>query len=84
MTLHSALVSENGSVMNELEVDGMVCDCCQTSAARSGNSIIVIYRDRSEGEIRDTSGAIYDLELSRWSDPFAISDEGWEIGRLPG
>lgn len=83
MTLRSAMIHRDGSRGEELEVDSAVCDCCQTSAARSGNRIIVVYRDRSAAEVRDTYRAIYDLEEGAWSEPLALSHEGWEIAGCP-
>lgn len=83
MTLHSAMVHKDGSLGPELEIDGSVCDCCQTSAARSGNNIIVVYRDRTEGEIRDIYRATYSLDEGSWSAPMALSTEGWEIAGCP-
>lgn len=83
MTLHSAMVYPDGTVGKETEVDGMVCDCCQTSAARSGDRVITVYRDRTEGEIRDIYRAVYDLTEETWSEPQALSTEGWEIAGCP-
>ena len=33
MTLRSATLSKNMTFSNEAEIDGLVCDCCQTSVA---------------------------------------------------
>ena len=83
MTLRSAVVHRDGRRGPELEVDGAVCDCCQTSAALAGNRVVAVYRDRTEGEIRDTYRALYDLDAGRWSEPEALSSEGWEIAGCP-
>jgi hypothetical protein len=83
MTLRSAMINRDGSQGRELEVDGSVCDCCQTSVAHSGNRIIAVYRNRTAGEIRDHYRAIYDLESGEWSEPLALSREGWEIAGCP-
>lgn len=83
MTLRSVMIQRDGSLGEELEVDGAVCDCCQTSAARSGNRIIAVYRNRTAGEIRDIYRAVYDLDEGRWSEPAALSHEGWEIAGCP-
>jgi len=83
MTLRSTVVRRDGGPGEEVEVDSAVCDCCQTSAARSGNRIIVVYRNRSAGEIRDIYRAVYDLDEGIWSQPLALSDEGWEIAGCP-
>lgn len=83
MTLRSGLLTSDGARLEELEVDSAVCDCCQTSAAQSGKRIIAVYRDRGEGEIRDTYRALYDLDERRWSEPLALSHENWEIAGCP-
>ena len=36
-----------------LEIDARVCDCCQTDAAMTSEGAVLIYRDRSDDEIRD-------------------------------
>ena len=56
--------------------------CCQTSAvvANSG-ALLVVYRDRTEAEIRDI--AIVRLVDGVWSDPAIVSADGWEIAGCP-
>ena len=55
MTLRSAFIDSNGKIIEEYEVDDQVCECCQTSITVSNNTPIVVYRDRSDDEIRDIS-----------------------------
>lgn len=83
MTLRSVILNADGSRSEEWEVDSSVCDCCQTAAVRSGNRIVAVYRNRTEGEIRDTYTASYDLDRNEWSEPRALSREGWEIAGCP-
>lgn len=83
MTLHSALLDRNGRINEELEVDGSVCDCCQTSVAHSGDTLIAVYRNRTSGEIRDIYRAVYDLRAGQWGEPMPLSNEGWEIAGCP-
>jgi hypothetical protein len=83
MTLRSAVVHQDGRLGEEVEVDSAICDCCQTSAARSRNRVIAVYRNRSAGEIRDIYRAVYDLDDGVWSQPLALSNEGWEIAGCP-
>ena len=59
----------------------MVCECCQTSMAISGDIPIVVYRDRSEGEIRDIYYSRY-ID-SNWTEPHPIHNDGWEINGCP-
>ena len=79
MTLRTATVRET-SRKGEL-LDGRVCDCCQTSAAMTSEGPIVVYRDRSEMEIRDI--AIVRRKSGRWTQPRLVSADGWEISGCP-
>lgn len=83
MTLHSAMLNRDSRIGEEMEVDASVCDCCQTAMARSGDSMIAVYRDRTRGEIRDIYRAVYDLNGGQWGEPEALSEEGWEIAGCP-
>jgi hypothetical protein len=79
MTLRTATVgttSRNGELL-----DGRVCDCCQTSAAMTSEGPIVVYRDRSDKEIRDI--AIVRRSSGRWTKPRLVSADGWKIEGCP-
>jgi hypothetical protein len=81
MTLRYATVDENGLVSKEALLDSRVCDCCQTSAALTSEGAIVVYRDRSEKEIRDIS--VVRLSKGRWTQPRTLNADGWEIQGCP-
>ncbi|HEX5044375.1 MAG TPA: sialidase family protein [Candidatus Polarisedimenticolaceae bacterium] len=82
MTLRSAVLGTDGRVLREDLVDDRVCDCCQTSAvALQGGGLLVVYRDRSQDEIRDISVATFDG--TRWSGPRPVHLDGWEIPGCP-
>lgn len=83
MTLRSAEVYRDGSIGRERVIDQAVCDCCQTDLIRVGDTAMVVYRNRTENEVRDISVARYDLNTGRWGEPFAVWDDGWEIGACP-
>ena len=53
MQLRAATVGPDGAVADRTLVDDRVCDCCQTSAATTPAGPVVVYRDRSEEEVRD-------------------------------
>ncbi|NNL79904.1 MAG: exo-alpha-sialidase, partial [Flavobacteriaceae bacterium] len=53
MTLRSAIIDPSGLKQSDLLIDERVCDCCQTAMAMTSNGPIIVYRDRSETEIRD-------------------------------
>jgi hypothetical protein len=82
MTLRGAIFAAGGGIEREDRIDPRVCDCCQTAAVRAGDgSLVVAYRDRSEGEIRDIAVARFDGE--RWSEPRVVHDDGWEMPGCP-
>ena len=81
MTLRSAIVDKQGNKSSEWELDNRVCDCCQTSAAITSNGPIVVYRDRSEQEIRDMS--IVRFVNGKWTLPKTIFSDNWKIEGCP-
>ena len=81
MTVRSAIIDMNGQLTDEFELDHRVCDCCQTSATMTPNGPIVVYRDRSEDEVRDMS--IVRLLDGEWTAPQIINHDNWEIAGCP-
>ncbi len=81
MSLRAAIVDNKGSKISEWELDNKTCDCCQTSAAITANGPIVVYRDRSDEEIRDMS--IVRLIDGQWTEPKSIHDDNWKIAGCP-
>lgn len=74
-------ISPDGERSAETVLDIRACDCCQTDLAVAGSDLVAVYRDRSEGEIRDISVVRFDG--STWSDPVRVYDDGWEIAGCP-
>jgi len=81
MTLRAAIINKVGIKTAEWELDQRVCDCCQTSAAITKDGPIVIYRDRSEDEIRDIS--IVRFNNGSWTTSKPINDDHWKIDGCP-
>ena len=81
MTLRGAIVDKAGKKLKEWELDDRVCDCCQTSAAITLSGPVVVYRDRSENEIRDIS--IVRFVNGQWTRPKSISADNWKINGCP-
>jgi hypothetical protein len=81
MTLRYATIDQKGQISDETLLDPRVCECCQTSAALTSTGAVVVYRDRSEKEIRDIS--IVRLDKGRWTEPRTLSVDGWEINGCP-
>ncbi len=81
MTIRGAIVDKQGKKSSEWELDNRVCDCCQTSAAITANGPVVVYRDRSEAEIRD----IYIVRFinGQWTLPKPIFSDNWKIEGCP-
>jgi hypothetical protein len=81
MQVRTASISASGAPGGEMAVDERSCDCCQTASALSSRGPIVVYRDRSEDEIRDI--AIARLEGGRWTVPVLVHNDGWHIEACP-
>lgn len=81
MSLRGAELDKKGKKINEWELDKKVCDCCQTSAAITTNGPVVVYRDRSDEEIRDMS--IVRMVDGKWTDPQIIYADNWKIPGCP-
>ena len=62
-------------------LDTRVCDCCQTASAMTGRGPVVIYRDRTEGEIRDIS--IVRRVNGAWTAPATVHADNWELNACP-
>ncbi len=81
MTLRSRRYSDKGEPHPEQLLDSRICDCCQTSAAYVGDTLMVAYRDRSSDEVRDIS--VVGRGANGWSDPVAVGDDQWMIPGCP-
>lgn len=81
MTLRGALLDKAGKKTKEWELDGRICDCCQTTIAVTTNGPVVVYRDRSDEEIRDMS--IVRLVNGKWTRPKTIFADAWKIAGCP-
>ncbi len=81
MTLRAAEFDIDGNLYHEDEIDDRVCECCQTSAAMTDRGPIVVYRDRSENEIRDIY--VSRREDGKWTTPHAVYHDNWHIQGCP-
>jgi len=81
MTLRFARVGVD-SLPQENLIDERVCDCCPTDLRRlDDGSLLALYRDRSETEVRDIALARYDGE--RWNEGRIVHTDGWKIAGCP-
>ena len=62
-------------------IDARVCDCCQTASAMTARGPVVVFRDRSDEEIRDI--AISRLVDGTWSTPAPVHADNWQINACP-
>lgn len=81
MTLRYATVDADGTLRDEALLDARVCDCCQTSAAVTAEGPLLVYRDRSDAEVRDI--ARLRLRDGAWTDPDDIAADHWTIRGCP-
>ena len=81
MTLRSAQIDASGNFINEHEIDTRVCDCCQTDLVSNGSEALVVYRNRSDNEVRDIYVSKYSNES--WSTPKPVFNDQWKIHGCP-
>ncbi|HEX8139474.1 MAG TPA: hypothetical protein VF544_18080 [Pyrinomonadaceae bacterium] len=82
MTLRYAAIDAQGKLSEEVLLDERVCECCQTSATLTSEGAIAVYRDRSEGEVRNIN-FVRQQQNGAWSAPKAVHEDGWEITACP-
>jgi hypothetical protein len=81
MTVRHRVVNGQGTPAAEELLDGRACDCCQTDAAMAAAGPVVVYRNRSEEEIRD----IYITRRTEdgWTEGVPVNEDGWHIAGCP-
>ncbi|HUP45731.1 MAG TPA: sialidase family protein [Thermoanaerobaculia bacterium] len=80
MTLRYATVDAAGPV-DEVELDPRVCECCATGMTMTAGGPVIVYRDRSDDEIRDIS--FVRRTTTGWSEPKPLRRDGWKIAACP-
>lgn len=81
MSVRFRTVEASGPTRPETAVDTRTCDCCQTDVALTSSGPVLVYRDRSEDEVRDIYVTRWD-GLS-WSPPEPVHEDGWVIAGCP-
>lgn len=81
MNIRTATVLTTGNVIDDALLDDKTCDCCQTSAAITSKGPIVVYRDRTDDEVRDIS--ISRFVDGSWTIPKSIHTDNWIINGCP-
>jgi hypothetical protein len=81
MMLRHAVFDSTARVAETVTIDDRVCECCQTDAAVTSHGPVVVYRDRSPGEVRDIAIARRTAD-GAWTSALVYAD-GWEINGCP-
>jgi hypothetical protein len=81
MTVRAASFDRDGRQTADTLVDDRVCECCPTAAAVTSEGVVIAYRDRAAGEVRD----IYTSRRTNgtWSAPAAVFADNWELPACP-
>jgi hypothetical protein len=80
MQLRTALLS-GGLPQEPTVLDSRVCECCSTDAALTSEGPVVVYRDRSDEEVRDIG--VVRLTAAGPTEPTLLHDDGWQIQACP-
>ena len=81
MTIRTATLDMMGNLTQKAELDSRVCDCCQTGGAMTLGGPVIVYRDRSEEEMRDMSFVRF--VDNNWTESKAVNSDGWKIAGCP-
>ena len=81
MTMRAATFGQGGAKGAEFELDAMTCDCCQTDTAVGSQGVLVAYRDRDPGEIRDVKVTRFDGQA--WTAPATVHADRWVMPACP-
>lgn len=79
MQLRTARLGKEGPLGDSKVLDETVCDCCQTAAIASELGELVVYRDRTDDEVRDIRIAGGKLP----AEGAAVSSDAWKITACP-
>jgi hypothetical protein len=85
MQLVAAPLGADGAPGAEQVVDSSACSCCRTAAARTRRGVVVAYRDRQPGEVRNIAVVRHEPGPGggAWSAPHTVHDDGWVIPGCP-
>lgn len=82
MTLRHAVLRADGTLAQASALDEQVCDCCSTDAVRlADDTTLVVYRDRTDAEIRDIS--VVRVDGTGASAPTVIHHDKWLMPACP-
>ena len=79
MTLRTAVIGT--SIGPSVVLDSRVCECCARAAVATSAGPLIVYRDRSDDEVRDIS--IVRRVQSDWTQPRTVHADDWLIAGCP-
>jgi hypothetical protein len=81
MTIRYGAYDAQWKQISDRGIDAKVCDCCTTSIAMTTDGPVVVYRNRTDNEIRDIYVSRY--ENAAWTAGKPVHDDGWRIEACP-
>jgi len=81
MTIRYGAYDAQWKQTSDRALDAKVCDCCTTSVAMTTDGPIVVYRDRTDNEVRDIY--VTRNENGVWTPGKAVHSDGWRIEACP-
>jgi len=81
MSLRAAVFDADLQRSADAEIDTRVCDCCQTAVAVTAKGPLLVYRGRSDEEVRDIFATRFDG--GRWRTPAPVHADGWVMRACP-
>lgn len=81
MMLRAAFYDPQVAQEGEWPLDASTCDCCTTSSAMTDRGAVVVYRGRTQDEIRDTR--IVRFDGVAWTAPRDVHADDWKIAGCP-
>src|SRR6476620_9237953 len=81
MTIRYGAYDAQWKQTSDRALDTKVCDCCTTSVAMTTDGPIVVYRDRTDNEVRDIY--VTRNENGVWTPGKAVHSDGWRIEACP-
>jgi hypothetical protein len=81
MSLRAATFDATLRRLHEAELDAMTCDCCQTDATVTSKGALLVYRGRTQDEIRDVLTTRFDGKA--WTTPARVHADDWKMPACP-
>jgi hypothetical protein len=81
MDLYFASFDSGWKQTAESSINRRVCECCQTAATVTDDGPVVVFRDRTEQDIRDIH--VTRIEQGKWMDAGAVHADNWHIDACP-